>query len=228
MLVASVTGILTLWDLRFGLLIKSWKVGVGAPDRPVMIYSIIIHPTKGRGRWVVVASEALPAAEEPSGGKGTILLEVWDVETSTLVETFKTKDDTVVGSSTSSDTSPQPTIHAVRGQEAQKDPAAAIRNLLRLSESSEVEFSESSPSSLPPPRELLDVCAMVGGADFAGLAGMPRTDVTFGGEERVMPRGGGGYIITGSEDRRIRLWDLTNTERSVVLSGPDNDKASFS
>ncbi|KIJ34216.1 hypothetical protein M422DRAFT_782951 [Sphaerobolus stellatus SS14] len=152
---------------------------------------------------------ALPSPGEAT--RGTVLLEVWDIESSTLVKTFETKD--------SSDNVPsqQPEVplaetSATIGQDTQKDPAAAIQALLRLAnQPSAIE----SPNPVP---KLADVCAIVVGADFAGLSGMPRQDFGIGGEERATPPGGDGFIITGSEDRRIRLWHLTHIECSVILS----------
>ena len=31
--------------------------------------------------------------------------------------------------------------------------------------------------------------------------------------------GGRGFMVSGSEDRRLRLWDLGNVDRTAVLSG---------
>ncbi|KIJ39363.1 hypothetical protein M422DRAFT_257980 [Sphaerobolus stellatus SS14] len=221
LIVGTVTGILSLWDLRFGLLIKSWKTGVTHADRPMKINQCVIHPTKGRGRWVILALEALPSPGEAT--RGTVLLEVWDIESSTLVETFETKDSSDNVPPSQHPEVPQAEPSATIGQDAQKDPAAAIQALLRLANQPSVI---ESPNSVP---KLADVCAIVVGADFAGLSGMPRPDFGIGGEERATPPGGGGFIITGSEDRRIRLWDLTHIERSVTLSGSDveSDKTSF-
>jgi len=89
---------------------------------------------------------------------------------------------------------------------------------------------------------------MVAGSDFGGLAasgvgrlGLLRAD---GGQEGYYPvqhdsglnavvvdsgdlsgasRSGGGFLLTGSEDRKIRLWDLGKVDRSVVISGLELD-----
>ncbi|KAJ3519644.1 hypothetical protein NM688_g9271 [Phlebia brevispora] len=43
------------------------------------------------------------------------------------------------------------------------------------------------------------------------------------GEDGTRASGGRGFLLCGSEDRRIRLWDLSKPERSTVLSGPEGD-----
>jgi len=65
---------------------------------------------------------------------------------------------------------------------------------------------------------------MVGGSDFGGVQGVPRGDFgnvdKAGGDEHGSAKTGGrGFILTGSEDRKIRLWDLNRIDRSVILSG---------
>ena len=41
--------------------------------------------------------------------------------------------------------------------------------------------------------------------------------------------GGRGYMVSGSEDRKLTLWDLSKVERTTILSGAelDNDKPSY-
>jgi phosphoinositide-3-kinase, regulatory subunit 4 len=243
LIVGTITGVLTLWDLRFGLLIKSWRAGMIAPGRCLRIHKCIVHPTKGRGRWVMVALEARPPAQgsaSPVNSRGTILVEVWDVETTTLVETFETREAVSNPPISAPEEATSPDAGAILGQDAEKNPAAAIASFVRSrtavqdngnSIAIETESSESSrqTSAWTQP----DVCAMIGGADFAGLAGMPRSEFNqldgAGEAESSAVKTGGGYILTGSEDRKIRLWDLSRTERSVVLTGGEieGEKATF-
>lgn len=244
LLVGTITGVLTLWDLRFGLLIKSWKAGVITPGRSLRIHKCIVHPTKGRGRWVMVALEARPPAQgssSPGNPRGVILVEVWDIETTTLVETFQTREAVLKApfSAPEGDT-PPPEVGAVLGQDAEKNPAAAIASFVRSrtavqenGNSTALETDASETSRQTPAWTQPDVCAMIGGADFAGLAGMPRSE--FGQMDGAGEAGsnvvktGGGFILTGSEDRKIRLWDLSRTERSVVLTGGEieGERATF-
>ena len=41
--------------------------------------------------------------------------------------------------------------------------------------------------------------------------------------------GGRGFMVSGSEDRRLRLWDLVNVDRTAVLSGleVDSDRPTY-
>lgn len=77
-LVGTITGALSLWDLRFGLLLKSWSARGG-------ITSLQLHPNRGRGRWVIASiNRGDPSDNLP-------IFETWDVETGSLVETFESR-----------------------------------------------------------------------------------------------------------------------------------------
>ncbi|KAF8579068.1 ARM repeat-containing protein [Ramaria rubella] len=243
LLVGTITGVLTLWDLRFGLLIKSWRAGVGVPGRSLRIHKCIVHPTKGRGRWVMVALEARPpshASSSPVDSRGIILVEVWDIETTALVETYETREGLPEPPTAIDQTDSPPPYTTVVGQEAEKSPAVAIAALVRSRTAvpengtpTTIDPDASEPTRQSPAWTQPDVCALIGGSDFAGLAGAPGVDYNnldrMGETEgkTVNPRGG--FIITGSEDRKIRLWDLNRVERSVVLTGGDieGERANF-
>lgn len=72
LLVGTARGVLDLWDLRFRLRVKS----IGLPHA-ARVHSLCIHPARGRGRWVCVAS-----AETPE-------ISVWDIEKSTCREKYR-------------------------------------------------------------------------------------------------------------------------------------------
>src|ERR1700685_2389224 len=84
-IVGTSMGILTLWDRRFGLLLKSWQVGHAAAGKSTRLNQCVVHSTKGRGKWFMVALEASTAGTDHAS---VTLIEVWDVEKSVLVETF--------------------------------------------------------------------------------------------------------------------------------------------
>lgn len=201
-LVGTATGILTLWDKRFGLRLKSWHVGIASSGRSVRVHQCTLHPTKGRGKWVIVTVECSRTAESDT----TNLIEVWDIERSVLVETFS------VRSSANQDTPPEP--HEVTGVDADNTPAAAIAALVR-SRQSESKFPTPVPSPSPTIR------AIAVGVDFGGPSGH-RTDIIEQDSDGHGRRGG--FVLCGSEDRKIRLWDLTRAERSMVLSGVTSDQ----
>ncbi|KAI9626663.1 hypothetical protein H4Q26_017761 [Puccinia striiformis f. sp. tritici PST-130] len=78
--VGTITGYLSLWDLRFGLLLKTWKMADGP------IQQLNVHPTQGKGRWVVVA--ALSTIDDNGERPTYQTLQVWDLEMGKLVQTF--------------------------------------------------------------------------------------------------------------------------------------------
>lgn len=186
----------------------------------------------------MVALEARPPSQvstSPTESRGIVLVEVWDIETTSLVENFETREVQFESSSIARVDPPEPEGAAIFGEEAEKSPAAAIAALVR-SRTVGPENGSSTPAAVHAPdpeatdstRQTSawtqpDVCAMVGGSDFGGLAGAPRGE--FGNMDEAdgssVKTSGRGFIITGSEDRKIRLWDLNRMDRSVVLSGGD-------
>lgn len=74
LLLGTSHGILDFWDLRFKVRIKGW----GLPSA-TSIYRIVLHPFKGRGKWVCV-----------SGGSGAGEITVWDVEKMQCREVYRT------------------------------------------------------------------------------------------------------------------------------------------
>ena len=73
LLLGTSHGVLDLWDLRFHLRLKSWGLSGGTP-----IHQLLIHPFKGRGRWVSVA-----------GGTGQTEITVWDIEKTQCREVYR-------------------------------------------------------------------------------------------------------------------------------------------
>src|ERR1700730_13445408 len=119
--VGTSTGVLTLWDRRFGLLLKSWHVGIASSGRSVRIHQCVIHPSKGQGKWVMVAVEASRVSAD---SMSTNLVEVWDIEKGVRVETFLTRT-----ASSISDPIEEP--HELSGVDADTSPAGAIAALVR-------------------------------------------------------------------------------------------------
>jgi len=235
------TGVLSLWDLRFGILIKSWKVGLAARARSVRIHQCLVHPTKGKGRWILVAMETdsrFAESESDTVGSLTTLVEVWDIENSTLVETFATRASPA-GSEPAAE--PQP----VASEEAEMSPADAIAALVQARQEvgtptfgsvssrrrSGTLVGRGSREGALPRAPSPDVRAMIVGSDFGGHSTFHRTAMS------ESPEGGGrgtggtrGFMISGSEDHRLRMWDFGRVDRCMVISGPDADgeKPSYS
>lgn len=216
------TGVLSLWDLRFGILIKSWKVVSAGHGKSPRIYQCVVHPTKGKGRWIVVAMES--GLNTSEGTTSSTLIEVWDIEKTALVETFSTR-------ATSASSNPAPQPQEVTTQAAETSPAAAIAALVRARQegTGSADFMpsrrRSSTPAAPGPVDAPspDVHALVLGSEFGGHGAWHRSPMA-DHDDGALGRGSGrGFMLCGSEDRRIRLWDLGKPERSAVLSGPDAD-----
>ncbi|EIW79923.1 WD40 repeat-like protein [Coniophora puteana RWD-64-598 SS2] len=257
-LVGTASGALALWDRRFGMLLRTWMVGrsagAGAKGRQSRVHGIAVHPTKGRGRWVVVGVETARdgGANGSGGGNGggaATMIEVWDIEAAVLVESFVTRTAAVSPATTT-------TTASNEGMgTAEMSPAAAIAALVNARYPGGAAYSSglsASPgsrggygngnthedmmgASLPAPS--VDVRAMVVGADFGGYGyGVHhRSELVDLGEDMVasslLSRSAGrGFLISGGEDRRIRLWDLAKVERTCVLVGPDaeHEKPAYS
>jgi len=229
-IVGTSMGVLTLWDRRFGLLLKSWQVGHRSAGKSTRIHQCVVHPTKGRGKWVIVALETPKASAD---NVPITLIEVWDVEKSMLVETFVMKT-----ASTSTEAAAEEPQEAVR-IDAEPDPAAAIAALVRSRQGAyPVKLSkraQSSSSSIPQDDILLTpsptIRAVVVGAEFGGHQSVHRSEISdLSSEHNTYSRSlGRGFMITGSEDRRIRLWDIARLERTSVLNGTESehDKPSY-
>ena len=229
-IVGTSTGVLSLWDRRFGLLLKSWHVGIASAGRSVRIHQCIIHPSRGQGRWVMVAVEASRLSPENTS---TNLVEVWDIENGTLVETFVTRsvpfppdpiEEPHVSSGVDADTNPAAAIAAlVRSRQAL---SGSVLNLVKRSRLSSQNTYKDELIPAPAP----DVRAMLVGSDFGGHSMMHRPDPsTLTGDVTAARTGARGFMLTGSENRMIRLWDLGNVERTVILSGleVEHEKPSY-
>ena len=152
----------------------------------------------------------------------TTLIEVWDIEKTSLMETYATRE-VVAGGSNVDEELPQPA--EVTGEPTEVNPATAIAALVRSRQQSRApldRFSKrpvQSGSAGDPPlvRPSVDVKAMVVGCDLGGHPSKVELDPSTGGRSSSKR----GFMISGSEDRRLRLWDLARIERSVVLSGAE-------
>ncbi|BGP01316.1 Other/VPS15 protein kinase [Rhodotorula toruloides ATCC 204091] len=154
----TASGVLSVWDLRFGLLLRSWNIG------PRRIHQIAVHPVKGKGRWIVVAAEpddgSSPASSsDPSKPRrsstastaplpGTTVAEVWDIDRGHKVDEFRivspqqqSAQSTALANRPNVFANGAPATSSVSMQDASLDPAAAIEALLAAS---------TAPQSTPP------------------------------------------------------------------------------
>ena len=211
----TTTGVLSLWDLRFGLHLRSWHVRGGSGGRK-RIHQCVIHPTKGKGRWIMVAVETSRQTADLRALSAVV--EVWDVENGVLVESFVTR--------TASSAEPVQEPQEVPGVDAEASPAVAMAALVRSVEQhstgNERRGSKSGDELIPPPAPAPDVRAMVVGSDFGGYSGLHRLEL--GDMADASARSAArGFMITASEDKKIRLWDFARLERTSILSGLEEE-----
>jgi len=223
LVVGTLSGVLTLWDLRFGLLLRTWRAGSSlSPSVSVSVNRLALHPSKGNGLWIIVAL-GTGTNGTSSGAEFKPLIEVWDVEKGAMVETFATRDLLESGRPTSG---PSPLTSVP--QEVNLTPAAGIAALVRARTTSQHQ-GNTAASSNPfrtrwqaapedtPPVPSKDIVGLVVGSDFGG---QNQSSARARPEGRSSSRG---FLITGSEDKKLRFWDLARIEKSAVLSAPPSD-----
>jgi phosphoinositide-3-kinase regulatory subunit 4 len=223
-LTGSAAGILALWDLRFGLNVRTWKAGAsvsGPSSEGISITTLALHPTRGKGRWVVIAFQSRntsgPGHDRPEGESTQV--EIWDIERGVMVERYLSLQPITDDSSQHEQLPGQAGVGAASSEET-STPATAIAAMVRRRQAVDEDYARPSNtgSALPAPPSA-ETRALLLGVDLGGAP--PRSDVVVDlGVEGASPLRRRGYMITGAEDRRVRIWDLNKVEHSVVLSGP--------
>ncbi|KAL1745959.1 hypothetical protein HDZ31DRAFT_81556 [Schizophyllum fasciatum] len=210
-LVGTSTGVLSLWDRRFGLLLKSWHSSAASNGKCARIHQCVVHPTKGKGKWVMVAVET--AKQDIEQGHPVVIVEVWDIEKMQLTETFVTR--------TSLPSEPFSQKFDVSGTEADTSPASAIAALVRLRQAGTERSRLPSDSifreepAVPAP----DIRCLVVGTEFGGHTAHMSDYGARAKEYRLR-----GFMLCGSEDRKMRIWDLEKLDRTTILTGVDTEQ----
>ncbi|CAO1635914.1 unnamed protein product [Parajaminaea phylloscopi] len=146
LLCGTLRGIIVLWDLRFGLMIKRWRVGpstAGEGICDVKVTGCAPHPSKGRGRWVMISYEVPQrrGGSEPDVQSMSTLIETWDIDRGVLVETYESGSESnanvqtpasTIDAAVAATSSPREnTAVAPDRIEDLASPAAAIERLVR-------------------------------------------------------------------------------------------------
>ncbi|KAG8682514.1 Serine/threonine-protein kinase [Ceratobasidium sp. 394] len=239
--VGTTSGVMTLWDLRFGLLLRSWTTFSASAGNRRSIHQIVPYPTKARSRYVVVAVETTGFNSPRSAQerlRGSVTLEVWDIEKATLEEIFSTSEgplDTGDASDTDSSIPPDPPVTPKEGHIVSTNAASAIADLVRNRRARE-KSQETKPDILntdivvdpdAPAQTWMrpDVRALVALPDSNSLLqGSAGNKKELEAGKAGTDKSRGGLLLAGTESRRIQLWDLAKIEKSAVLSGLDTEQ----
>lgn len=188
-MVGTVTGALSLWDLRFGLLVKSWSSRGG-------ITALALHPSRGRGRWVMASLNRNP--DDPAGAD-TPLVETYDIETGKLMEEYETRTS--------------------RPQAGARAPTLG-RDVLQTKSELIAELA-GGRGGLPSTAsyDLASVEALLVGETFSSLSQVVR-DKDDAGQDKARP----GWMVTAGTDRVIRYWDVARPSEGFVVCGSQREK----
>lgn len=236
------SGYLTLWDLRFGLQLRTWKAGHAGTGG---VRSCTIHQTRGKGRWVIVTLDNCEG------------FETWDIGAAQCVERYILIHDSASKEAlrdlrrrrrTSSAASGQGRQAQAEIQALDESPAQAIENLLagskktkELRRDTHVNAEEDDPAAAlhgfeyRPHKPAITI--LLHGLDYSNALS---TSSSLGNLPTVVELGSGsapsrtrytntGWIISGGEDRKIMFWDLENVEKSALIVGSEEgeDKTIF-
>ncbi|WVW81748.1 hypothetical protein I302_103744 [Kwoniella bestiolae CBS 10118] len=223
LIIGTSTGTLSVWDLRFGLLLKSWKAGGE-------VTSLKLHPSKGKGRWIMVSiippvsmnSGKTSSSNEAEDNSGP-LVEVYDIETSKLMEMYEIR-------------ATRPSKHPDHPKEAEDvvlDKASYIAQLAQSAESVlgsltktiTAQDFDNSPTVPSPSKTELD---LIVGQSWSSL---PRNDESvlmsvpeLGSKNDNSGNGSPGWMVTAGEDRVVRYWDLMRVQDGFVVCGSQKEK----
>ncbi|KAH9453270.1 hypothetical protein Pst134EA_024154 [Puccinia striiformis f. sp. tritici] len=232
--VGTITGYLSLWDLRFGLLLKTWKMADGP------IQQLNVHPTQGKGRWVVVA--ALSTIDDNGERPTYQTLQVWDLEMGKLVQTFlvsrNTSDVAVDRFRAKHEGLDGDSCHYYNPKSVAPIPtefnaSSAIELLLQENQSLDPSIRHDTVG--PKPAQLVrqppTISSFVIGSRYHDTMSSSGELIMMADELNVTqaPSRPAGYLISAGEDRRIRFWDLSVPERSNTVSGleMEDDRPQF-
>ncbi|KAK2812896.1 hypothetical protein FQN50_000917 [Emmonsiellopsis sp. PD_5] len=205
LLLGTSHGILDLWDLRFRVRVKSWGLSGGTP-----IHRLQIHPLKGRGRWVCVVGGSNNGSE----------IMVWDIDKLQCREVYRTATMPVSAPNGVTDAR-TPSTRKTANLAADTSwknyepwrvdedrPEGMLGRFASNPQSSAgVEPSEGNGTGLTSQ-------ANVG--DRSGIRALAvGLDVPENGQEGSKC----GFLISGGSDRKVRFWDVTHTDASMVVSG---------
>ncbi|WEW57369.1 Serine/threonine-protein kinase [Emydomyces testavorans] len=205
LLIGTTHGILNLWDLRFCVLVKSWGLPGGTP-----IHRLLIHPLKGRGRWVCVAG----------GAKSSSEIMVWDIDKMQCREVYRTA--TINNTSNTNGTKTATATPTHRNIHFTPDTSWKAYDPWRVDdEKPESLLSRFATTSSPEPSS--------SGTDRNGIRAIavgldvpdPNAPTGAHADNNNNSSFKCGFLISGGSDRKVRFWDASHPDASMIISSPD-------
>ena len=199
LLLGTSHGILDLWDLRFRVRLRAWGLPGGTA-----IHRLQVHPLKGRGRWVCVA-----------GGCSNGEITVWDIEKIQCREVYRVAakpnngaDDT--SSPRNANFTADTSWKSYQAWLVDDDrPEGMLGRFATATPSMDPALTTGTSSGNNGTNNTADrngICALAVGLD------LPED-----GKEGSKC----GFLISTGSDRKVRFWDLTRTDSSMIISGLD-------
>lgn len=196
LLLGTSHGILDLWDLRFKLRLRS--IGIQTSSR---VDRILIHPTKGHGRWVMVSA----------GGEIT----VWDIEKLVCREVLRTSTFVV-----SSHTTPRPyETYSPDDEVGEKILARLSRDIDQDSKLNDFPRSMPNETSIESPIKTMSTTSFSYSESLPIPAMYILHDYLQNSSQPENPNKSA-LLFTGGADRCLRYWDIAHPEKSFIISGP--------
>ena len=199
LLLGTSHGILDLWDLRFQLHLRSWAFQNGN-----RIDKICLHPTKGKGKWVMVVAG--------------VEITVWDLEKHLCREVYRPLADEQFAPRPSSG---RPTETSGMNAYAPWFPNEDGKSKLYqrfLQKAQQTDRSLASKLKGTAEKSGSDVNMTKGFSRAARMALYTGYDnIANGSNPQELIKAP--FMISGGPDLRLRFWDLTRPEHSFVVSG---------
>jgi phosphoinositide-3-kinase regulatory subunit 4 len=219
LVVGTSNGYLALWDLRYGLQVRNWKIS------ETCITAISGHPVRGSGKWVLVSFQA---RLWPDQAEGVVdIMASVDVNTGELVERFEVSSNS--HKTGRSDMNPNTNAHSSTLR-ADILPSEVITGILQApsGSGSSSEKKEDLRSGFDPVRAIhcLDIPvnpAYTSSHELAVVPQDPSDEILGHDNRRNVGNNGNAAVLTAGDDKIIRLWNLAKPSDSFVVSGSGKD-----
>lgn len=196
LLLGTTHGILDLWDLRFQIRVRAWGLPGGTA-----IHRLHLHPLRGRGRWVCVTGGSNNASE----------ITVWDIDKIQCREVYRASTTAAINGKT---------------KDAQKNTANQFNTKLKDYEPWRVD--DDRPEGMlgrfaTNPHYAAGIEPSTRSASGANgdRNGICALAVGFDQPEDGQEGSKCGFLISGGADRKVRFWDVTHSDASMIVSGLD-------